>query len=248
MTCRHTSPRSSGTRQGCDRRRHRVHQEGTRRERSRPGCNGSTPARRATRRIPRGYPRPDRRLRRFPTSARSPPRATSRRPSSCGPWPRRSPARPDETAYYPASAPVGTAVTELVPAHHPGHARPRFPRRHGRCRRGAKGGSSNGSDTLVPLTVAEIRRLLAGDRLTLTYIPRTRGHELPLPDGESTQYAHDLAPDRQEQRTATGVLSSSTRSRATSTSCTRPDRAQARVTRWTAQKRAGKRRSHPNHR
>jgi len=48
----------------------------------------------------------------------------------------------------------------LVSAHHPGHARPRRPdstRRPGR--RGRKGGCRNGS-ALVPLTVAEIRRLL----------------------------------------------------------------------------------------
>ena len=45
----------------------------------------------------------------------------------------------------------------LVPAHHPGHARPRFPGRHGRR---AHGKPQKRSDQPRSLTVAEIRRLL----------------------------------------------------------------------------------------
>ncbi|MEY9988297.1 hypothetical protein ABIE67_000329 [Streptomyces sp. V4I8] len=66
----------------------------------------------------------------------------------------------------------GPPVSGLVPAHHPGHARPRLPRRHGR--RGGKGGRRIGSGDLAPLTVAEIRRLLATGRPTLTRLRRTR--------------------------------------------------------------------------
>lgn len=87
------------------------------------------------------------------------------------------------------------------------------------------GGGRNGSDALAPLTVAEIRRLLAvGCDRSLTqlrhtghalnwsrwrrrhqatarhchYRRRTRGHELPPPDTASAKYTDEHAHDQQE--------------------------------------------------
>ncbi|MFE4582875.1 transposase [Streptomyces chartreusis] len=88
--------------------------------------------------------------------------------------------------------------------------------------RGRKGGRRIGSGDLVPLTVAEIRRLLSACRPTLTHIRhthhalnwsrwrhrhqatarrchyrrRTRSHELPPPDSTSAKYTQEQAPDQ----------------------------------------------------
>ena len=53
----------------------------------------------------------------------------------------------------------GPPLRRLVPAHHPRHARPRVPHRHPRPR--GKRGAPPPADELIPLTVPEVRRLLA---------------------------------------------------------------------------------------
>src|SRR3954454_13271360 len=52
----------------------------------------------------------------------------------------------------------GAGLHRLVPAHHPGDARPRLPVGHPRHRR--KGGAAAGTGQLIALTVPELRRLL----------------------------------------------------------------------------------------
>jgi hypothetical protein len=61
---------------------------------------------------------------------------------------------------------VPATLRRLAPSHHPGHARPRPPDRHRRTRLDSGSG-------LAPLTVAEIRRLLA--HLTSIAITRPSG-------------------------------------------------------------------------
>jgi hypothetical protein len=58
----------------------------------------------------------------------------------------------------------GPPPSGLVPAHHSRHAGPRLPRGDVRHRNDGKGGRGNGSGALAPLTVAEVRRLLAVHR------------------------------------------------------------------------------------
>jgi hypothetical protein len=112
---------------------------------------------------------------------------------------RRSLARPDEIVYYLAYAPGGTAVTELVriagtrwaieevfqaAKNECGLDQYEVRRYPGWYRHitlamlaHAYLAARNGSDVLAPLTVAEIRRLLAADSLPPTY-PRRTGHAL----------------------------------------------------------------------
>ena len=52
----------------------------------------------------------------------------------------------------------GTPLRRLVPAHHAGHVGARLPRYH---RRSLKRGSNPDRDKLIPLTLGEVRRLLA---------------------------------------------------------------------------------------
>jgi SRSO17 transposase len=61
------------------------------------------------------------------------------------------------------SGPVpGPPLRRLVPPHHPRDARPRLPHRHpDRSPADAKGGPETSAEQLIPLTVPEIRRLLA---------------------------------------------------------------------------------------
>lgn len=54
----------------------------------------------------------------------------------------------------------GPPLRRLVPAHHPRDARPRLPCRY-QQERSRKGGNTDREDELIPLTVNEIRRLLA---------------------------------------------------------------------------------------
>ena len=58
----------------------------------------------------------------------------------------------------------GPPLRQLVPAHHPGHARPRLPHRHHRPRqppRRRKRGAPARVEDLIPLTLPEVRGLLA---------------------------------------------------------------------------------------
>lgn len=81
------------------------------------------------------------------------------------------PGREERVRSGPVRSPP---LRRLVPPHHPGHARARLP--GGNDSPGPrKGGRRNGSSSLVPLTVAEVRRLLdlAHPPQTGTGHPRT---------------------------------------------------------------------------
>ncbi|WP_408645980.1 transposase [Streptomyces odonnellii] len=105
------------------------------------------------------WPAPTRSPTTSPTHPPAPPRPRwSASPAHAGR--SRKPSRPPRTNVAWTSTKSAATRAGLVPAHHPGHIRPRLPRRDGRTSQPERG-CRNGSGTLTPLTVAEIRRLLA---------------------------------------------------------------------------------------
>ncbi|HEY5834430.1 MAG TPA: transposase [Streptomyces sp.] len=153
---------------------------------------------------------------------------------------RRSVARPHEIAYYLAYAPAGTTVAELVriagtrwaieeafqaAKNECGLDQYEVRRYPGWYRHITLAMLAHAflaaTAARAPLTVAEIRRLLATVRPQHTHLRctghamswsrwrrrhqatarrchyRTRGHELPTPDGTSAQYTQKHGPDQQ---------------------------------------------------